>query len=173
VKIERQSTRILRVDETVVQTTQLQDVTVSNLVNSPPAPALAVRPPLWENTLMIRWFFFLLTIAIGAAAGLYYGWVINPIRYVDAAPAVLRADYKADYVLMTAEAYRADGDMELALERLALLGGASPAESVALATVFAVKAGYGEADLALMQSLADAIHGAGPLQEPLPESPSP
>jgi hypothetical protein len=122
---------------------------------------------------MIRWFFFLLTIAIGAAAGLYYGWVINPIRYVDAAPAVLRADYKADYVLMTAEAYRADGDMELALERLALLGGASPAESVALATVFAVKAGYGEADLALMQSLADAIHGAGPLQESLPESPSP
>jgi hypothetical protein len=114
---------------------------------------------------MIRWFFFLLTIAIGAAAGLYYGWVVNPIRYVDAAPAVLRADYKADYVLMTAEAYRADGDMDLALERLALLGGASPAESVALATVFAVKAGYGEADLALMQSLADAIHAADPPQE--------
>jgi hypothetical protein len=122
---------------------------------------------------MIRWFFFLLTIAIGAAAGLYYGWVVNPIRYIDAAPAVLRADYKADYVLMTAEAYRADGDMDLALERLSLLGGASPAESVALATVFAVKAGYGEADLALMQSLADAIHAADPLQATLQESPSP
>ena len=115
---------------------------------------------------MIRWLTFLLAIAMGAAAGLYYGWVVNPIRYVDAAPDSLRFDYKADYVLMTAEAYRADGNLELALERLTMLGGNSPAENVALATVFAVKAGYGEADLALMQNLADAIHAAeNPLQE--------
>ena len=114
---------------------------------------------------MIRWFFFLITIAIGAAAGLYYGWVLNPVRYVDANPATLRSDYKADYVLMTAEVYHADGDLDLALERLSVLGGSSPAESVALATVDAVKNGYGEADLALMQSLADAIHATFPLQE--------
>jgi hypothetical protein len=109
---------------------------------------------------MLRWLTFLLAIAIGIAAGLYYGWVVNPIRYIDAAPDSLRSDYKADYVLMTAEAYRADKDLDLALERLSQLGGASPAESVALATVFAVKAGYGEADLSLMQDLADAIHAA-------------
>jgi hypothetical protein len=118
---------------------------------------------------MLRWLTFLLAIAIGAVAGLYYGWVINPIRFVDAAPDSLRSDYKADYVLMIAEAYRTDGDLELALERLSLLGGASPAESVALATVFAVKAGYGESDLALMQNLADAIHAAeNPIQETSP-----
>lgn len=114
---------------------------------------------------MTRWFFFLISIAIGAAAGLYYGWVINPIRYVDATTDALRTDYKADYVLMTAEAFRADGDLDRAIERLALLGDSSPAESVALATVFAVKAGYGEADLALMQYLADAIHAAMPTPE--------
>jgi hypothetical protein len=114
---------------------------------------------------MSRWFFFLISIAIGAAAGLYYGWVINPFRYVDANPGSLRSDYKADYVLMTAEAYRADGNLDLAVQRLALLGGASPAESVALATVNAVKAGYGEADLALMQNLADALHAASLAQE--------
>jgi hypothetical protein len=119
---------------------------------------------------MIRWLTFLLAIAIGAAAGLYYGWVINPIRYIDAAPDSLRSDYKADYVLMTAEVFREDGDLELALERLSLLGGASPAESVALATVFAVKAGYGEADLALMQNLADAIHSS---DNPIQETPKP
>ena len=114
---------------------------------------------------MIRWFFFLLSIAIGAAAGLYYGWVINPVRYIDADPATLRSDFKADYVLMTPEAYRADGDLDLALERLSVLGGSSPAESVALATVEAVKNGYGEADLALMQNLADAIHATFTIQE--------
>jgi hypothetical protein len=114
---------------------------------------------------MSRWFFFLLTIVIGAAAGLYYGWVVNPVRYMDATPSSLRADYKADYVLMTAEAYRADGNLDLAVQRLELLGGASPAESVALATVFAVRAGYGETDLALMQNLADALHATGLVQE--------
>jgi hypothetical protein len=67
-----------------------------------PLPAvLALPASLWDNTLMIRWLTFLLAIAIGAAAGLYYGWVINPIRYIDAAPDSLRSDYKADYVLMT------------------------------------------------------------------------
>jgi hypothetical protein len=114
---------------------------------------------------MRRWFFFLLSIAIGAAAGLYYGWVVNPVRYMDATPGALREDYKADFVLMTAEAFRTDGDLDLAVQRLALLGDASPADSVAQATVFAVKAGYGEADLALMQNLADALHAVKPAQE--------
>ena len=117
---------------------------------------------------MSRWFFFLISITLGAAAGLYYGWVVNPVRYVDASPDVLRADYKADFVLMTAEVYRADGDLDLAVLRLTQLGDASPAESVTLATVFAVKAGYGEADLALMQNLADALHAANPTQGTLP-----
>ncbi|MFO7624515.1 MAG: hypothetical protein R6V73_09190 [Anaerolineales bacterium] len=114
---------------------------------------------------MTRWFFFLLSIAIGAAAGLYYGWVVNPVKYLEASPGSLRADYKADFVLMTAEAYRADENLDLAVQRLSLLNDASPAESIALATVFAVKAGYGEADLALMQNLADALHSASPTQE--------
>jgi hypothetical protein len=117
---------------------------------------------------MSRWFFFLLSIAIGAAGGLYYGWVINPVRYMDATASSLRSDYKADVVLMTAEAYQADGDLDLAVQRLTLLGDPSPAESVALATVFAVKAGYGEGDLALMQNLADALHAANPTQETPP-----
>ena len=114
---------------------------------------------------MTRWFFFLLSIAIGAAAGLYYGWVVNPVKYLDASPGSLRSDYKADFVLMIAEAYRTDGNPELAVQHLALLNDASPAENVALATVFAVKAGYGEADLALMQNLADALHSASPTME--------
>lgn len=114
---------------------------------------------------MTRWFFFLISIAIGAAAGLYYGWVINPIRYADATTDALRTDYKADYVLMTAEAYRADGDLDLVIQRLALLGDSSPAESVALATVFAINAGYGQTDLALMQNLADALHATTPTPE--------
>ena len=42
------------------------------------------------------------------------------------APDTLRADYKADYVLMTAEAYRTEQDPGLAARRLAVFGSKSP-----------------------------------------------
>ena len=51
---------------------------------------------------MLRWFLFFLSIALGLAAGLYYGWVINPVEYVNTTPDTLRVDYQADYVLMVA-----------------------------------------------------------------------
>jgi hypothetical protein len=112
---------------------------------------------MWHNISMVRWILFFLSVAIGIAAGLYYGWVINPIHYVDTTPDTLRADYKADFVLMTAEAYQNDGDLAAAAQRLAVLGDTRPQESVAKATLFAAKASYGPADLALMQKLGDAL----------------
>ena len=36
---------------------------------------------------------------------MFYGWVVNPVEYIDIAPESPRVDYKTDYVLMTAEAY--------------------------------------------------------------------
>jgi hypothetical protein len=38
------------------------------------------------------------------ARGLLYGWMVNPVRYVNTTPDTLRADYQLDYVLMVAEA---------------------------------------------------------------------
>ncbi len=119
-------------------------------------PLAQVRA-MWHNISMVRWILFFLSVAIGIAAGLYYGWVINPVHYVDTTPDTLRADYKADYVLMTAEAYQKDGDLSAAARRLAVLGDASPQESVSKATLFAAKAGYGQTDLSLMQKLGEAL----------------
>jgi hypothetical protein len=118
---------------------------------------------MWHNISMVRWILFLLSVAVGIAAGLYYGWVINPVHYVDTTPDTLRADYKADYVLMTAEAYQKDGDLNAAAQRLLALGDARPQESVAKATLFAAKAGYGEADLGLMQKLGEALQTWTPM----------
>jgi len=111
---------------------------------------------------MKRWLFFFAMIALGAAGGLYYGWVINPVRYVDTTPDTLREDYKTDYVLMVAEAYHADHDLGLAVRRLALLGDIRPADRLAQATLFAVENGYSQADLALMQQLADDLQAWNP-----------
>ena len=61
----------------------------------------------------IRWLFIFIALLIGIGAGLAYGWVIDPVEFFDLTPDTLTADYKTDYVLMTAEAYRLEQDPEL------------------------------------------------------------
>jgi len=106
---------------------------------------------------MSRWITFLITIALGAAAGMFYGWVINPVEYVDTAPNSLRIDYKTDYVLMVAEAYNLDLDVGLAARRLATLGDLQPSEYLDEALAFAVQNNYPQADLLLMRNLAEVL----------------
>lgn len=102
---------------------------------------------------MARWARFLIAIALGILVGLVYGWVVTPVQYVDTSPDSLRQDFKADYVLMVAEAYQAEGDLSLAVRRLALLGDDPPVEIVARARAFATDIGYAREDLDRMQAL--------------------
>jgi hypothetical protein len=111
---------------------------------------------------MGRWLGFLLAILVGAAAGMFYGWWINPVKYVDTTPSSLRIDYKSDYVLMVAEAYSVEGDPTQAVRRLALLGGQAPLDMVREAILFAEKQGYTDTDTALMRSLAAALEAWNP-----------
>ncbi|NPA30377.1 MAG: hypothetical protein GXO37_00070 [Chloroflexi bacterium] len=106
-----------------------------------------------------RWLFFVLSILIGLAAGLYYGWVVRPVRYIDTSPDTLRQDYKADFVLMVAEAWEATGDLDMARRYLALLGG-DPVAQVEQALRYAAQVGYGPADLHRMRNLLQALRGA-------------
>jgi len=105
---------------------------------------------------MSRWVKFLLVLVFGIAAGMIYGWYVNPVEYIDIAPGSLREDYKTDFVLMTAEAYQVDQDLGIAVRRLAQLGDTPPVETVALAIAFALENQYAAADLALMQALGEA-----------------
>lgn len=115
---------------------------------------------------MRRWTGFLITIILGVVLGLLYGWVINPVEYVDTAPDSLRVDFRTDYVLMVAEAYRLEGSLGLAARRLALLGAATPQDLIAEASLAAVQLGYSSLDLALMQKLADDFQTWNPNLEP-------
>jgi hypothetical protein len=120
--------------------------------------ALALPDSLWHNNItMSRWIRFFLAILIGISLGLLYGWVISPIKYVDTAPDTLRVDYKTDYVLMVAEAYRGDNNLDLAMRRLALLGNTAPVDIVSQSVTFAQKAGYTDADLNLIQTLLSSL----------------
>jgi hypothetical protein len=129
--------------------------------------ALSMPVVLWHNTVMRRWLFPVIAALAGIAAGLVYGWIINPVKFVDTTPASLRVDYRTDYVLMVAEAFHADQDVELAGRRLAILGAGSPAAISVSALDAAQEAGYSQPDIALLQELRRALQAS----QPVPSAP--
>jgi len=104
-----------------------------------------------------RWIRFLIMIGVGVGLGLLYGWVVNPVEYVDTTPESLRADYRTDFVLMVAELYAADHNVSYAAQRLMFLGEGEPEEKVRDALLFASQNGYSLPDLSLLKDLYDAI----------------
>jgi len=119
---------------------------------------------------MSRWIRFFLAIIVGIMAGLFYGWFLSPVKYVDTAPDSMRIDYKSDYVLMVAEAFTVEKDPVLAARRLMLLGPDAPADITREAIRFAESQGYTDADVALMRNLANALEAVSPaaVQEQAP-----
>ncbi len=106
---------------------------------------------------MSRWVKFLIAIAAGIAIGLIYGWVVSPVEYTDTSPATLRADYRTDYVLMTAEVYHADQNLDAAARQLGMLGSDPPAQTAARALQYGLKAGFPPSDLELLRDLLTAL----------------
>jgi hypothetical protein len=118
---------------------------------------------------MPRWLLPLIGAVLGIAGGLLYGWVINPVKFVDTTPASLRADYRSDYVLMVAEAYHAEHDAGLAGRRLAIFGAQSPVQITLGALEIGRQAGFSADDVALLQELLRAMQASQPVA-PAPES---
>lgn len=104
-----------------------------------------------------RWLFIILSLLIGIGFGLAYGWVIDPVDFFDLTPDTLRADYKTDYVLMTAETYRVEQDPGLAARRLAIFGSQSPSAIATEALDYARANGFPDSDITLIQELVTAM----------------
>ncbi len=65
---------------------------------------------------------YLLTgLILGAALGVLYAWMVQPVQYTNTKPASLRADFKDQYRTLIAAAYMANGDLVRAKARLELL----------------------------------------------------
>ena len=69
----------------------------------------------------------ILAALVGLGLGLVYSWVISPVTYVDASPAILRADFKDQYRIVIAKSYTSTHDLARARSRLELLGDPDPA----------------------------------------------
>ena len=74
----------------------------------------------------------LVGILVGAAIGLLIGWWLWPVQWVNATPADLRTDLQADYMMMTIDSFRVNGDAKLASYRYSLLGADAPAALAAV-----------------------------------------
>lgn len=61
-------------------------------------------------------------LILGIILGIVYGWVINPVDWVDAPVDLLREDLKVDYLRMTVDSYAYNQDASLAMERWGRLG---------------------------------------------------
>jgi hypothetical protein len=69
------------------------------------------------------WVVGILGLVVGIFIGLVVlGWGVWPVKWVDASPAFLRADSKADYLRMAVDSFFKNQDRPLALERWIELG---------------------------------------------------
>ena len=114
---------------------------------------------------MPRWLALAGFGLLGIALGVFYGWLVNPVKFLDTTPASLRVDYRLDFVLMTAESFHANHDSDAARREMAILGGQSPASICAEVIRIAETTPYSKGDLALIQELARAMQA-------LPAAPS-
>ena len=108
-----------------------------------------------------RVLLFILMIAVGAGAGLAYGWLLKPAAAPQEADlSRLRADFKTDLVLMAAEQFAETQDPLLALDELAKVEPKNPYSLMVNAINYAQEVGYQPEDLAKMQALIEAIDPA-------------
>jgi hypothetical protein len=107
-----------------------------------------------------------LGLIVGIAAGLVYGWVVQPLRTSQAAPASLRPDFQDEYAALIASAHAATGDLPRARARLALLPGAIEGDHLAALAQAWLAAGRPETEARALAALAADLSD-------LPATPSP
>jgi hypothetical protein len=112
---------------------------------------------------MLRWIGFVCAIVVGAVGGLYYGWVLDPIEYIDITPASLRVDYRSDYVLMVAEIYRVDESMPDTISRLSWISEKPAEELIKEAIDFGQQQGYSKTDLEAFRYLQQGLQAWNPM----------
>ncbi len=113
-----------------------------------------------------RILWFTIAILFGLAAGLLAGWVFFPPASSSmATPSSLREDYQADYVLMSAEIYARDNNLDDASARLRFLGEEPVLKYVQRAILTGQNLGYAPAD---MQALANLFTGLQSLSTSTP-----
>ncbi len=94
---------------------------------------------------------------MGMVSGLVYGWLIDPVEYVDTQPNSLRIDYQTDVVLMVASIYAQELDADAAFERLSLLEKEDITRLLADSLAYAEKMYFSSQDIDNIKFLNEAL----------------
>jgi len=103
------------------------------------------------------WAALLLGLLAGIGGGLAYAWLVNPVKYVDVAPGQLGEADRQAYVLLIAEAYIQDQDLERAQARLLGLDSRDAAAEVASQADSALLRGVPGEEVSALAILAEAL----------------
>ena len=110
-----------------------------------------------------RIFWFIVAIGFGLAAGLLFGWMVLPGQGGETTPDTLRADYRTDLVLMTAEIFQQEADPSAAAARLAEFNPTeTPLRTVQQAILNGQELGYARGDIETLARLFQALQEWSP-----------
>jgi hypothetical protein len=112
-------------------------------------------------------------LGIGLALGLVYTWVINPVELINTYPALLRTDYRRDWVRLVALSYVADEDLERVRVRLTGLSQEDIASAIRPLIEQYAAAGYSAETLRRLTTLAQVFDVHTPAMLVYLYSPSP
>ncbi|MBN1120877.1 MAG: hypothetical protein JXJ17_07345 [Anaerolineae bacterium] len=115
-----------------------------------------------EDSPRFPWIALLIGLVIGIAGGLYYGWYLNPVDWVNIGPDKLNAEDQQEYILLVAEAYLQEQEIARASARLAALDTHDIAELVSLQADEALLRGDDPNEVRALTTLAEAL-GASPM----------
>ncbi len=105
----------------------------------------------WQMILIIC------VLAVGVVGGLAYGWLINPVTYINTSMDSLRIDYQTDLVLMTAEVYSNDLNLPAAIQKLSRVRENDIKNLVADSIGYAQKMNFSRTDIEILSLLKTAI----------------
>lgn len=104
---------------------------------------------------------FLIAIVAGLVISLAYGWLFNPFGVRNTNLASLREDYKADYVLMVAEGFAVDGNLDRVISLLNYLDPGKQLQTVQHALITAQRMQYSVPEMQDMADLEKALTNSG------------
>ncbi len=100
-------------------------------------------------------------LILGLLLGLLYGWQISPVEWQDAPINLLRADLREDYMRMSIDSFRVNGDANLAVARYIAL------EPYAFDTFNTVKSNPGTIDPIVIELYREVLKKAGVIDKPI------
>jgi hypothetical protein len=99
----------------------------------------------------------LIGLSLGVGLGLFIGWIVWPVNYVETRPSILRQDWKDEAIWMAAQAYAYDDNLEAARARLLPLGTPDPGQLVLDRAERAIDQGLPTTQIRYMARLAAAL----------------